>query len=166
MYPYFLLMSTPFAQRWVALLALPLAVLSAVTLRLNTAAASGQIDRFTTAQNPSVLPVLVAQRSRVQRMRFAPGEDSAAVKASVVNGTRDMYLLGAQKGQTMQVKITSLENNAVFDVVAPSNQTEPRRVLKQEAITWSKVLPDTGDYQIVVGSTRGNASYRLEVTIR
>ncbi|MBW4580486.1 MAG: hypothetical protein KME42_13055 [Tildeniella nuda ZEHNDER 1965/U140] len=159
-------MSTPFAQRWVALLAIPLAVLGAVTLHLTTAVASVQPDRFTTAENTSVLPMRVAQRSRVQRMRFANGEDSATVKTSVVNGTRDMYLLGAQKGQTMQVKITSLENNAVFDVVAPPNQTEPRRVLKQEAVTWNKVLPATGDYQIVVGSTRGNASYRLEVTIR
>ncbi len=148
-----------------ALLALPLS-LSTIALHLTTATANAQTDCVTTVQNTPGSRQLVAQRSRVQRMRFAPGEDSASIKTSVLNGTRDMYLLDAQEGQTMQVKITSLENNAVFAIVAPPNGTQPRQVLKQEVVTWSKVLPATGDYQIVVGSTRGNASYRLEVTIR
>ena len=77
-----------------------------------------------------------------------------------------MYLLDAQKGQTMQVRITSLEHNAVFAIVAPPNGTSPRRLLQQEVVTCTTVLPATGDYQIIVGSTRGNASYQLEVTIR
>lgn len=66
----------------------------------------------------------------------------------------------------MSIRIMSLEDNAVFDVVAPPNKLGQRRTLKQEAVTWSNTLPETGDYQIVVGSTRGNASYRLQVTIK
>ncbi len=66
----------------------------------------------------------------------------------------------------MSVRIVSLEDNAVFDVVAPPNGAEARQTLKQEAVTWSSTLPETGDYQIVVGTTRGNANYRLQVTIR
>jgi hypothetical protein len=162
--PSSLLMSTPFSRQWVTLLAFPLAALSTFTLQL--AAASVQADRLTTAQSTPGLPLLMAQRSRVQRVRFAPGDDAATIKTSVLRGTRDMYLLDAQKGQTMTVKITSLEDNAVFDVVAPSSNNSPRRLLKQEAVTWSTVLPATGDYQIIVGPTRGNATYRLEVTIR
>ena len=77
-----------------------------------------------------------------------------------------MYLLDAQKGQIMTVKLTSLENNAVFDLFAPASNNSPRRLLKQETVTWSAVLPVTGDYQVIVGSTRGNATYRLEVTIQ
>jgi hypothetical protein len=164
-FPYSLRMSTFSSRPLVALLAMPLAALSTITLSLATATASVQADCLNTASTASQ-PMLVTQRSRIQRVRFAPGENSATIKTSVVNGTRDRYLLGAQKGQTMQVKITSLENNAVFDIVAPPNNTSPRQLLKQEVVTWSDVLPNTGDYQIVVGPTRGNASYRLEVTIR
>ena len=158
-------MSIPFSRRWVTLLALPLVMLDCMTLHRSTAIASAQTNCLTTVQGTSI-PLQMAQRSRVQRVRFASGADSATIKTSVLNGTRDMYLLDAQQGQTMQVKITSLENNAVFDIVAPSHHAQPRRVLQQEVVTWSNVLPVTGDYQIVVGSTRGNASYRLEVTIR
>ena len=159
-------MSTPFPRRWSALWVVALVALSTGTLHLATAAADAQPDRLFAKQSTSRLPRVVAQRSRVQRVRFAPGEDSATIKTSVVNGTRDLYLLEAQEGQTMQVKITSLEHNAVFAIVAPPNGTSPRSFLKQEAVTWNNVLPTTGDYQIIVGSTRGNASYRLEVTIR
>ncbi len=167
-------MSTPFSQRWVVLLAMPFIALSTLTIHLTTATAANVQLSSKNAQSASVSSILVAQRSsnliaqrsRVQRMRFAPGADSATIKASVVNGTRDMYLLSAQKGQTMSVRIVSLEDNAVFDVVAPPNGAEARQTLKQEAVTWSSTLPETGDYQIVVGTTRGNANYRLQVTIR
>ncbi|MBW4690128.1 MAG: hypothetical protein KME27_00005 [Lyngbya sp. HA4199-MV5] len=178
-------MSTPFSQRWVALLAAPLVTFSAGTLhRAPATAANGQITSATVqgeavAQRSSGLITqrssgliaqrssgLIAQRSRIQRVRFAPGADSATIKASVVNGTRDLYLVGAQKGQVMSIRIVSLEDNAVFDVVAPLTGAGKRQTLKQEAFTWSSTLSATGDYQIVVGSTRGNASYRLQVTIR
>jgi hypothetical protein len=61
----------------------------------------------------------------------------------------------------MTVSITSLEKNAIFDIQAPDGE-----LLKQEGTNWSGVLPSTGDYKIVVGGTRGNASYRLRVTIK
>ncbi|MBW4472887.1 MAG: hypothetical protein KME45_21295 [Stenomitos rutilans HA7619-LM2] len=177
-------MSTPFSQRWAVLLAMPLA-LSTPVIHLATATAANHHltatvqlplqDAFgaptLVAERSSSLITrrstsLLAQRSRIQRVRFAPGADSATIKTSVLNGTRDLYLVGAQKGQIMSIRIVSLEDNAVFDIVAPPNGAGKRQTLKQEAFTWSSTLPETGDYQIVVGSTRGNASYRLQVTIR
>lgn len=111
-------------------------------------------------------PVLLAQRSRTKRIHFKPGTNSAIINTSVLRGTRDIYLLGAQTGQTMTVKIESLENNALFDVEAPPTKSGQRRVLRAGVTSWSGKLPDSGDYQITIGSTRGNASYRLTVTIR
>lgn len=175
-------MSTPFSQRWVALLVAPLVAFSTATLHRATATAAQAQATTAPAQQATLRASLnarpashlfvqrssslIAQRSRIQRIRFAPGADSATIKTSVVNGTRDLYLLGAQKGQVMSIRIVSLEDNAVFDVVAPPNGTGKRQTLKQEAFTWSSTLSETGDYQIVVGPTRGNASYRLQVTIR
>lgn len=99
-----------------------------------------------------------------RRLSFAAGETSAAVENAVVRGTQDRYVLGAQAGQTMQVQITSLEDNAAFLVYGPDGQA-----LKDESeetvMEWAHVLPETGDYEIVVVPVRGNATYRLVVTI-
>lgn len=110
----------------------------------------------------SVQPtLLIAQQSRTQRIRFARGASSAVVEDAVVRGTRDIYLLGARAGQKMTVSITSVEKNAVFDIIAPN-----QKMLKQEATNWSAKLPTNGDYRIVVGGTRGNATYKLRVEIK
>ena len=97
----------------------------------------------------------------VSQIRFAPGTNSATVNQSVVRGSRNIYLLRANRGQRMDVKITSLENNAVFDVIAPNGQ-----ILKTEATQSSLKLPATGNYEIIVGGTRGNATYKLNVKIQ
>lgn len=109
-----------------------------------------------------VEPNLLAQQSpRPRRIRFQRGASSAVVENSVVRGTRDTYLLGARAGQRMTLNITSLENNAVFDIVAPNGE-----MIHQETTSRSFRLPSTGDYQVIVGGTRGNASYRLRVEIK
>jgi len=95
------------------------------------------------------------------RISFDQGTTSKTVKNSVVRGTRDSYLIGAKKGQKINLKITSLENNAVFDVISPDGKT-----LQEQATNWSTKLPANGDYQIIVGGTRGNASYELTVEIK
>ncbi len=108
----------------------------------------------------------IAQRSRVRRIQFEPGASSAILKDAVVRGTQDIYLVGASKGQTMTLKIASLENNGVFQLLTPANSAGQRRSLTVEAMSWAGGLPASGDYQIIVGSTRGNASYQLKVGIR
>lgn len=116
----------------------------------------------TFGQITTVTPTLViAQQSRTRRIQFARGSSSAVVENAVVRGTRDTYLLGAKAGQKMTVSITSVENNAVFDIISPQ-----QKILKQEATSWSIKLPTTGDYRIVVGGTRGNATYKLRVEIK
>lgn len=105
--------------------------------------------------------VVPAQSDRTRRVRFARGRTTTVIKDAVVRATTDHYLLRARAGQTLIVHITSLEDNAVFDVVAPG-----RRTLATETTDWTGELPRSGDYVISVGGTRGNATYTLEVTIR
>ncbi len=95
------------------------------------------------------------------RINFATGTNSKTIEQSVIRGERDTYLVGAKRGQRMNLKITSLEKNAEFDVIAPDGKT-----IKEGVTTWSSKLPANGDYQIVVGGTRGNASYKLTVEIK
>ncbi|MDX6695881.1 MAG: hypothetical protein QOF02_3484 [Blastocatellia bacterium] len=105
--------------------------------------------------------VVPAQSDRTRRVRFARGRTTAVIKDAVVRGTSDRYILGARKGQTLTVHITSLEDNAVFDIIAPGGKT-----IGEESNDWTSELPRSGDYIISVGGTRGNATYTLEVTIR
>jgi hypothetical protein len=103
---------------------------------------------------------LISQQSQTRRIQFAPGAVSAVVEGGVVRGTRNIYLLRARRGQTIKLNITSVEQNAVFDIQAPNG-----RFLQQESTRWRGVLPVTGDYSVIVGGTRGNATYKLDVTI-
>ncbi len=108
--------------------------------------------------------LVTAQRDRTRRIRFERGRTTKVIENAVVRGTRDRYLLRARAGQTLTVHITSLEDNAVFDIYRPGR----RRILggAQETADWTGRLPVTGDYVISVGGTRGNATYTLEVTVR
>ena len=103
---------------------------------------------------------IIAQSDRTRRIQFNQGEISTTVNDSVVRGTRDIYLLRANQSQIMTISLTSLGNNAVFDLVSPDNI-----ILKAEVTDTNLVLPINGDYKIIVGGTRGNANYNLYVEI-
>lgn len=107
-----------------------------------------------------------SQEGLTKRVRFARGRTTTTLKNSVVRGTRDRYLVGAREGQKMSVSITSVEQNAVFTIHAPSNDTLEGAGEAHDAKSWSGRLPESGDYVIEVGGTRGNATYTLKVTIR
>ncbi|HEY9752096.1 MAG TPA: hypothetical protein V6C46_04050 [Coleofasciculaceae cyanobacterium] len=109
---------------------------------------------------------ILAQESRLQRIKFAPGSNSATVETAVVLGTRDRYLLNARQGQVLTLKISSVEKNALFDVLTPPNRVGQRTILVEGATRWQGRLPVSGDYIVVVGSTRGNATYKLQVDIK
>ena len=111
------------------------------------------------------LSSLMAQGVK-KKIQFARGSSSATVKGSVIRGERDRYYLGASKGQTMSVKISSEEDNAVFQIYLPGEQEAlPGAGDGEDAKEWSGELPRDADYVIVVGGTRGNASYTLKVSI-
>jgi len=101
-----------------------------------------------------------------QKVRFAKGASSTTLKGAVIRGERDRYYLSAKKGQTMSLKITSEENNAVFQVYLPGEEeTLPGAGESDDATDWSGQLPADAEYVIVVGGTRGNASYNLKVSV-
>lgn len=71
------------------------------------------------------------------------GRTATVIKDAVVRGTRDRYILGARRGQTLTVHITSLEDNAVFDIqrVGRSQTLDGA----QETMDWTGELPQSGD---------------------
>ena len=102
-----------------------------------------------------------------QKVRFARGTSSATIRGAVIRGDLDRYYLSAKKGQTMSVKITSREDNAVFQIYfAGEQESLPGAGEEDDATSWSGELPADNEYVIVVGGTRGNASYTLKISIK
>ena len=102
-----------------------------------------------------------------QKVRFARGTSSATIHGAVVRGDRDRYYVSAKRGQTMSVKITSREDNAAFEIYFSGEQESLEGAGEEDdATNWSGELPADNDYVIVVGGTRGNASYTLTISIK
>ena len=101
-----------------------------------------------------------------KRLKFAKGRSATTVSGAVIRGDQDTYIIGARKGQTMRVKITSLEKNAVFDVKDADGNYLQDAGESDDATNWTGDLPSTGDYEITVSGTRGNATYKLTVSIK
>ena len=101
-----------------------------------------------------------------KRVKFPKGKSSVTLANAVIRGEQDTYILGARSGQRMTVKITALENNAAFQIKGPDGDYLEGAGEMDDATNVTVTLPGTGDYRIVVGGTRGNASYKLTVSIK
>ena len=98
-------------------------------------------------------------------VKFRKGATSASYKNAVIRGERDTYVLGAKGGQLMSVSITSLENNAVFQIRGPGGYLRGAGP-GTDRRSWSGQLPANGKYRVIVGPTRGNATYTVTFAIR
>lgn len=102
-----------------------------------------------------------------KKVHFAPGTSSTTIKGTVIRGQNDRYYIGAKAGQKMTVKITSTEKNAVFQIYFHGEEESlPGAGDGDDATNWSGELPIDNEYVIVVGGTRGNASYTLTISIK
>jgi hypothetical protein len=110
---------------------------------------------------------------------FATGSTRGTAGGHVLRGNRDLYSVKAGAGQVMTVTITAPDDNAVFQIYEPGAQIgrDADGLLQftgkalahaddgDDATRWSGRLPRTGTYLIVIGSTRGNARYSMDVKI-
>jgi hypothetical protein len=115
----------------------------------------------------------------VKEVHFAPGSNAALVEGAVIRGERDRYTLTARAGQKMAVSITAVEKNAAVAIYQPGytvgqdadgilevkGTALPGASEMDDATAWKMELPGTGRYLIVVSPTRGNATYKLKVSI-
>jgi hypothetical protein len=110
---------------------------------------------------------------------FAAGAKSGTVGGHVLRGERNLYSVAAEAGQFMTVSITAPANNAVFQIYEPETRVGrgadgivefagkalPGARESEDATRWAGRLPMRGTYLIVVGSTRGNAGFSMDVKI-
>jgi hypothetical protein len=102
-----------------------------------------------------------------KNITFVKGQSSAVVQSSVVRGDRDVYTLRVRAGQAMFVNLTAIESNAAFTIYAPKSETPvPGTEEENDVASWSGSTSTSGAYRIVVGGTRGNATYKLHVSVK
>ena len=120
-------------------------------------------EKAVAAPEPTAAPT----EAQPQRIQFASGATSAQVKGTLPAEGMAQYVLAAQGGQTMTLKVT------------PGDQDNPQAILviygkdgtvlmsdHASAVTWSGSLPSTQDYLIDVRSVvQKSVDYTLDVEI-
>jgi len=104
-------------------------------------------------------------RSRTTIVKFAKRKTSRSYNDAVIRAESHTYILGASKGQNMLVKVSSLENNAVFRVRTPSGRFLGKATDEEGTTQYNGILPASGNYRITVTPTRGNATYKITFTV-
>jgi hypothetical protein len=124
----------------------------------------------------AVAPATPAER--VQTIQFARGAYSATITGAVARGERSLYALSARAGQRLTVTGQSLEQNVAFQIWRPGYKLPAAAgediqgyalrgaAPADDASHWSGRLPSSGRYLLVVGATRGGATYDLNIEIR
>jgi hypothetical protein len=107
-------------------------------------------------------------KAEPNRIEFKRGSKSTTVSGAVRGDEQAEYVLGAKKGQTLVVKLTSVPaKSAVFQLLGPDNDTLG---LEFDAnYDYSGTLPKTGDYFITVArpaASKGTSRYMLRVSVR
>jgi hypothetical protein len=101
------------------------------------------------------------------RVKFQKGQSTTVLRGNVRGGDIDRYLLSANAGQQMTVRLVSAQGAGVAaDIWMPNS----KRVAQggYGTTSWSGRIPETGDCWLVV-STVGKGKggpYTLEVSIR
>lgn len=103
----------------------------------------------------------------VSVLLIACSKQSTTVRGSVVRGQQSGHIVTARAGQTLDVSVTSEEDNAVFQIQLPDEKgTLPGAGEMDDAKKFSGKVPTDGDYLIIVSPTRGNTTYRLAYSVK
>ncbi len=94
-------------------------------------------------------------------IKFKRGAYSASIESGIARGEHACYTLGASEGQTMEIIVSSLEQNAVFGLYGPHGG-----LITSDAANWRGRLLVSGNYKVDIGALRGGADYKLTVIIQ
>jgi hypothetical protein len=116
-------------------------------------------------------PGIGASHSRTERVHFKPGTTSAVLEASIKGYETVDYVLGARKGQYMNVSMATNNGANHFNILAPGESDVAMVNGSTAQNQYEGSLPESGDYKIRVylerSAARRNevAKYRLEMIV-
>ena len=114
----------------------------------------------------------IAQKDiRTERIKFKKGSNSTVVESSITGYETVDYILGARKGQYMNVSMATDNTANYFNILAPGENEVAMFNGSIGANQYEGILPKSGDYKVRVymmrSAARRNevAKYRLEMII-
>ena len=120
-----------------------------------------------------VFGLLAVQGAAAQtktRVKFPAGTHGTTVKGTVRGYDYRDYVVGASKGQTIELSLTATGSSSVFSVFLPNKENLD---LGAEQNDFTGELPVSGDYVIRVGMMRSAArrkgsvsNFTLKISIR
>ena len=106
-------------------------------------------------------PPEVQEQVSSQRVLFPEGQTSTLLANSIGPGRVQKYVINAQQGQIITVKITQASGPVTFDVSFPGGEA----IADAEGVLyWNSYLPLGGDYEVDVRSSSA-AEFTLDVQI-
>jgi hypothetical protein len=91
-------------------------------------------------------------------------ETSKVIEYAIAPGYAYGYSLDANAGQEMTVRISSVENRAVFKIYSPLGKTLDGASEAQNTRYWRGILPVSGEYRIIVrGTTQAHTEFKLKI---
>jgi hypothetical protein len=116
-------------------------------------------------------PALAQDDIRDERVHFARGASSAVVDGSIRGYETVDYVLGAKKGQSMNVSMATDNGANFFNILAPGENEVAMFNGSTSQNQYEGVLPESGEYKIRVYLERSAArrnevgKYRLEMIV-
>jgi len=114
---------------------------------------------------------LAAAGIRTERVHFKAGASSAVIEGKITGDETVDYVLGARKGQSMNVSMATDNGANYFNIIAPGETDVAMFNGSVAENQFEGVLPESGDYKIRVylmrSAARRNevAKYRLEMVV-
>jgi hypothetical protein len=108
---------------------------------------------------------------RTETVHFKKGATSATVEGHIKGYETVDYVLGARKGQSMNVSMATKNGANYFNIIAPGKGDEALFVGSTSGNQFEGILPASGNYKVRVylmrsAARRGEAaSYRLEMIV-
>lgn len=117
------------------------------------------------------LPAAAQDHTRTERVQFARGTSSATLHGNVHGYDAVDYVIGARRGQTLNVRMQTTNASAYFNVLPRSGDGTALEGAAN-VVDWRGVLPASGDYVVRVYLMRNaarrdeHANYSLTVGVR
>jgi hypothetical protein len=112
---------------------------------------------------PPTIPPTIPPPGPVERISFAPGEDSAVRSGTLWANQYKRYVFRGMEGQTATIIVRSPSPSAYFTVVGVSDGI-PYKSQGSSAMDFTFTLPMTQDYLISIAASV-NTSYNLTLII-
>ena len=95
------------------------------------------------------------------------GAGASVVSDGIPRGGRDAYRVSARVGEILTVSVSAPDDNAAFEirVGGAKGRALPGATEGQDTRFWSDLVPQAGDYLIIVGPRFGGTDYTLTVSL-